>query len=122
MKLGMGPRRSSKVCIFTAALVARNIGQRRAPDRFAKSHVVELGRLGRQTGLDIAQTLAVGQLCESHDPIVFGAAQGAHFVIATVTVDDAGKGGPGQEIHELSEQGLAGVHCPLRESGSRKRA
>lgn len=68
------------------------------------------------------QTLAVGQLRESHDPIVFGATQGAHFVIATVSVDDPGKGGPGQEVHELSEQGLAGVHWSLRDSGLRKRA
>ena len=64
----------------------------------------------------------LGQLREGHDPIVFGAAQGAHFVIAIVTIDDPGKGGPGQEVHELSEQGLAGVHRSLRESGPRKRA
>ena len=136
MKLGMLPRRSSSVCIFTAALVdaemrprkhrqaqidgrrvqrvdgvrqiqpevlagiqlscawaisrcakvgvdapvARlvGIGQRRAPNRLAKAHVIELGRLRRQTGLDVAQALAVGQLGEGHHPELLRAGQRPH--------------------------------------------
>jgi len=56
------------------------IGQCRASDRFAKTHVVELGVLGRQTHFDVAQTLAVGQLGEGHDPELLRATYRANFV------------------------------------------
>ena len=47
--------------------------------------------------------LEVGQLSESLDSIVLGAMQRTYFVIAIVTVDDPGKGGPRKEVHELSK-------------------
>ena len=156
MKLGMGPRRSSRVCIFTAALVVPReyrqtqvdgcrvqsidgvgqfqpqafvgvkparlssqslgeigvdtpiaafvgIGQCRTSDWSAKPHMVKLSGLGQQTCFDIAQAFAVGQLRESHDPMVFGTMQRTYFVIAIVTVDDAGKGSPRKEVHEFSK-------------------
>ena len=34
------------------------VGQRRAPHQCAESRVVELGRAGRQAGLDVTQALA----------------------------------------------------------------
>jgi len=98
------------------APVARlvGIGQRRAPDRLAKTHVVELGVLGRQTHLDVAQALAVGQLGEGHDPELFRARQRANTLVAIVTGDVPSKGCPWQKIQELGEQCLAGVHGGLR--------
>jgi hypothetical protein len=98
------------------------VGQRRAFDLASKPHVVKLGRLRRQTGFDVAQTLAVGQLGESHGPELLGASERLHVAIATMSIDDASEGGPGQEIHQLSKQGLAGVHGRLRERYPRKSA
>jgi hypothetical protein len=42
------------------------IGKPRACDRVPEAQVVERGGLRRQTGLDVAQTLAVGQLRKGH--------------------------------------------------------
>ena len=98
------------------APVARlvGIGQRRAPNRFAKANVIELGVLGRQTHFDVAQTFAIGQLSKRHDPKLLRARQSANILVAAVARDVSGEGRPGQEIHELGEQRLAGVHGGLR--------
>src|SRR4030042_1056984 len=112
MKLGMLPRRSSSVCIFTAALVVRKCAQG-TTDRH-RSMVVELGVLGRQTHFDVAQALAVGQLGEGHDPELLRARQRANVLVASIARDVAGKSRPWQEIHELGEQRLASVHGGLR--------
>jgi hypothetical protein len=37
-----------------------------------------------------------------------------------VTRDDSRERSPGQKVHDLSEQGLAGMHRSLQKSGSRK--
>ncbi len=76
----------------------------------ANTHVLQLGGLRRQTGLDIAQAFAIGQLGKSQDPKVFGAGQGTHTIIATIAGDDSGKGGPRQAIHQLRKQRLADIH------------
>jgi hypothetical protein len=51
------------------------VGQRRALNRHAKAHVVELRGLGRQAGFDIAQDFSIGQLGECHRPVLLGAEQ-----------------------------------------------
>ena len=48
---------SSRVCSLT---------QRRMPDRRTKIHAIPPRLIGRQTGYDVAQTLARNQLCEGH--------------------------------------------------------
>ena len=58
------------------------IGERRAPHRFAEAHAIELGGLHRQTSLDVAQALPIGELREGHRPIVLGTGQGSHPLIA----------------------------------------
>lgn len=87
------------------------IGQRRAPDRRAKAHAVQLRLIGQQTGFDIAQALAVSQLSEGHGTELFGASQTAHSGIAAIARHDPRKAGPWHELHELCEQRLAQVHC-----------
>src|SRR5262249_61463089 len=86
------------------------VGQRRACDRRADAHMIELAGLSPQTDLDIAQALAVGQLRESHDAKLLGATETARPVITAVTIYDAMESLPWQEIHDLREQGLAEVH------------
>lgn len=76
--------------------------------------MIELGCLGRQAHLDVAQALAVGQLGEGHDPKLFRARQRANALVAVVTRDVSGESRPRQEIHELGEQRLADVHGDLR--------
>ena len=73
------------------------IGQRRSPDRRTKAHAVKLRLVGQQTGFDVAQTLAVGQLRKGHGAELFWTAQAAHTGIATVACHDARKAGPGNE-------------------------
>ena len=72
--------------------------------------MVELRRVDRQAGLDVAQALPVGQLGEGHGPILLGAGKRPNPMIATVPVDGPHESGPWQEVHELGEKGLAGVH------------
>jgi len=91
------------------------IGQRRTANRFAQAHVVELASLRRQACFDIAQTLPVGQLGKSHHAKLFGTGQRAYATVAAVALNVTSEGRPGQKVHELGEQGLAGVHGSLRE-------
>ena len=96
------------------------IGQRGAFDLLTEPHVVELRRLRRETDLDVAEALAVSQLGEGHHAKLIGACHALHIAIAVVAIDDAMKGLPRQEVHELSEQRLAEVHRQLRPRKSRK--
>lgn len=59
------------------APVASLVGivQCRTPDRHAKAHAVQLGLIGQQTGFDVAQALALSQLCEGHGTELLGATQ-----------------------------------------------
>ena len=86
------------------------IGQRRAPDRLAEAHVIEFRCVDREAGLSVAQAFPVGQLGEGHGPVLLGAGKRPDPVIAAIPVDDPRESSPWQEVHELSEQGLAGVH------------
>lgn len=89
-------------------------GQRRAFDRRAKAHVIELALLRSQTNFDVAQTLPIDQLCESHDAKLLGTGQLANALVATVATDVARNCRPRQKVHQLSEQHLASVHGCLR--------
>ena len=58
-----------------ASLASASVERR---TRLAKAHVVELGGLRRQAGLDVAQALAIGQLREGHGAELLGTGQRAH--------------------------------------------
>ena len=94
------------------APVARfvGVGQRGALDRYAKAHRVQLGGVGRQADLDVAQALAPSQLREGHCAELLGARQGAHARVASIPMHDASKARPRHELHDLGEQGLANIH------------
>ena len=51
------------------------IGQRRTFDGRAKTHAMQLRLVGAQARFYIAQTLAVGQLCEGHGTELLGTTQ-----------------------------------------------
>jgi len=86
------------------------ICQCRTFDWRAKAHAVKLGLVGQQTGFDVAQTLAVSQLDESHGAELLWATQAANSEIPAIAVYDARKAGPRNEFHDLCEQRLAHVH------------
>jgi hypothetical protein len=72
--------------------------------------VKQLAPVRRQTGLDVAQGFAPGQLREGHDAKQVGAAQRAHPGVATMALDDAAERLPRHELHDLRKQRLAHVH------------
>ena len=53
---GLGNESLRKLGIDSPVSSLVGVGQRRAPDRRPNTHVIKLGRLGRETSLDIAQT------------------------------------------------------------------
>ncbi len=98
-----------------------SVGQRRPLDCRAKSHRVQLGQIGRQIGLDIAQALAPSQLRKRHGAELLGARPRAHTGVAAMALHDASEAGPRDELHDLREQGLADVHeFPQRQSSPGK--
>ena len=107
---GLGNESLRKLGIDSPVSSLVGVGQRRAPDRRPNTHVIKLGRLGRETSLDIAQTLPVGQLRECQDTKLFGAWERAHTKIAFVPIDDSRERRPRQKVHQLREQSFAGVH------------
>lgn len=70
----------------------------------------QLGLIGRQTGLNVAQGFAPSQLREGHHAKQVGAPQGACARIATVAVDDASESLPRHVLHDLRKQRLVHVH------------
>ncbi len=63
-----------------------------------------------QAGLDVTQTLAIGQLGKGQGAELLGASEVANPAVAVIMGHAAGKRGPGKEIHQLRKQQLASVH------------
>jgi Ser/Thr protein kinase RdoA (MazF antagonist) len=76
--------------------------------------VEQLGLIGGQAGLDVAQLLAPCELHEGHDAKQVRAAQRAHAYVAPVPLDDLTKGLSWDEFHHLREQRLAHVRASPR--------
>ena len=89
------------------------VGQRRARHLAAESHVVQLALYRTQTGLDVAQTLAIGQLREGHRQILVPTGKSAQSDVAPVALDTTAKLPVGKEADQLREDGTALVHEPL---------
>ena len=83
------------------------VGQGGAGDAPADAHVVELGVLGAQAGLDVAQALAIGQLREGHAQIPIEAGEASQPAIAAVAVDATAQAVHGQMVDHLGENDLA---------------
>jgi hypothetical protein len=86
------------------------IGQRRTAHRLAKAHVVGLADLRRQAGLDVAQTLPVGELSKGHHSKLLGSGEYSGSMIAPIPMHDAFESRPRQKIHHLNKHRLAGLH------------
>ena len=95
------------------------IGQRVARHRTSKAHVVELGGLAAQTGFDVAQTLAIGQLGERHAQKLVETSEVFDLVLSVVASDTSAKSGQGQVRHHLRKNKFARVHWHSSQSGWR---
>ena len=89
------------------------VGQCRACDLAAESHVVELGAERTQAGFDIAEAFAVAQLGEGHAQELVPAGESLLLVVAPVTSDTLLKLIGGKVIQELRKDGATEVHAPL---------
>jgi len=110
---GLSDQPLSEVGMDAPVACLVGVRQRRAPHGLAKAHVVELGGLRREAGLDVAQALAIGELGERHRPVLLGAGQRADPAVTVVAHDQPRERAPRQKVHELREQRLAGVHGRL---------
>ena len=86
------------------------IGQGRAVNAVAKSHGVQLARVGSKRHFDVAQTLSPSQLSKNHDAKQLRASQVQHTQVETIASHDTRKACPWNELHDLREQGLADIH------------
>jgi len=86
------------------------IGQGGAVNAVAKSHGVQLARVGSKRHFDVAQALSPSQLGKSHDAKLLGVCQAPHARVAAIARHDARKACPWNELHDLREQGLADIH------------
>ena len=106
-----------------AALVG--FGQSRAPDWGMEPNGVELGGLCAETGLDVAQTLAISQLGEGRGQLVIPAGTAFCVAASAVTGHAFLKLPVGQMLDHLRKDRSAGVHsalllCPEAEAKRRK--
>ena len=112
--VGAATQNSCKVGPDTPITSFVGIGQRGASHRLAQSHRVELGGVGTQCDLDVAQGLAPGELRVGHDAKVLGAGQHRNPRIARVARHDACKAGPRHKLHQLGKKRLAKIHWKSR--------
>ncbi len=98
------------------APVARlvGVGERAAGGGLANAAVIEFGSQSAQTGFDVAQTLAPGQLGKSHDDELFVAGQLADPEVAAIALNTLVEFVFGQAVQQLGENGATFVH---KESG-----
>jgi hypothetical protein len=66
--------------------------------------------LSSQTGFDVAETVAIGELSESQAEKLIPARKTFDVTMAVVAIDAELKLAGRYELHELSENGLARVH------------
>ena len=117
-RLGDQPLREIRIDPPVARLVG--VGQRRAADRLAKAHVVELAGLRRKADLDVAQALPVRQLGKRHRPQLVLTAEALDPAITAEARHCAAEGVHRQMIHQLRENQLSLVHAPSPTTATRR--
>lgn len=91
----------------------QRIGQGRAGDLVAESHVTELALHRAQAGLDVAEALPECQLRESQTKKLVEAGKASEFVIAAVPLDALLELVGWKVIHQLRKDQTANVHALL---------
>ena len=88
-----------------------------ARDLAAKAHVIQLRLLRAQTGLDVAQALAIGQLRECQTQELIQTREVLDFVVAAIMLHAATKFVQRQKVHQLCKHRATGIHVPPSASG-----
>lgn len=91
------------------------IGERAAGGGLANAAVIEFGSQCAETGFDVAETLAPGQLGKGHDHELFVGGQSADTEIASIALNTLVEFVFGQTVQQLGENGATFVHkesCP----------
>src|SRR6266705_1430493 len=89
------------------------VRQGRASNPTTESHVVKFAAHRSQARLDVAQTLAVRELSESHRQILIPAGQTSVVLIAVIAGHTLLELDVGEMSDQLRENGSAGIHPPL---------
>ena len=85
----------------------------------AKAHAVQPTRLGAKIDLDVAQRLAVGQLCKDHGKELIKAREVLDLVFPSMICHTAAQGAQRQKSHELRKYELALVHSGLKRKSAK---
>ena len=72
--------------------------------------MIKLGLLGTQTGFDIAETFAVGELSKGQTKELIPAREIFDVAIALISIDTNLKLVGREKVHELGENGSAKIH------------
>ena len=116
----MGDQPQSQRVVDAPVAQVQRIGKCGTCRRSGNAHVKQLGMVGIQANLDVAQRLAPGELRKGHDAKQVGATKRTNTRIALVPFNDAPKGLPRNKLHHLRKQRLAHVHAALPVVESRK--
>jgi hypothetical protein len=91
------------------------VGEGGAGNSASEAHVIKFGLLGTQTGFDVAETGAIGELSESQTEELIPAREIFDVPIALLPIDAELKLVGRDELHDLSENRLTCVHgLPLK--------
>ncbi len=102
-----------KITIDAPVVSLVGVGERGARHSSTESHVIQPGAHRAQARLDIAQALAVSQLCKGHCQVLIPTGESSPVRIAAIACDTLLKLVGGHMIHELGKYGLADIHPSL---------
>jgi hypothetical protein len=88
------------------------VGQRASGDPAAEAGMVQLRPHGAQARFDVSETFAIRQLRKRHAEKLIEAGEPPCTSVAAVTPNALVEIVPREEIHQLSEEELPGVHWP----------
>lgn len=110
-----------EIGVDTPVAMLVGVGQGIARDLAPEVQVIKLGLLGAQTGFDIAETLAVGELTKSQTKELIPAGEFFDVAIALVSIDANLKLVGREKVHELRQNGSAKIHLlPRKQAGKRQ--
>mgnify|MGYP001328468049 FL=1 len=115
---GGGNQDAGEVGVDAPVAMLVGVSQRVAGNLSPKTHVIQLGLLGAQTGFDIAKTFAVGELSKGQTQELIPAGEILDVAIAVVTIDAKLKLVGRKQVHQLRENGSAKIHqLPPEQAG-----
>jgi hypothetical protein len=82
--------------------------------------MIELGLHCTETGFDIAQALAIGQLREGHAEKLVQTGEPPNSAVAVISANTKVEFVPGQKIEQLSKNDSSGVHVAVLSVLNRK--